>query len=93
MIAFEVYVNKLKVCTAGLGEFRWIDLLGIHDTNLDAIADEQVVMDPSVRLLSIDAADREHDLVLVRPAIRINSTHQRSDDGVELTCPGGSCAV
>src|SRR5437762_3587402 len=42
-------------------------------------------MHPSVRLLAIDAADREKELMLVRPPIGIHSTHQCANDGVQLT--------
>ena len=71
---------------------RWVRFLAVHDSDLDAIAYEEVIMHPSVGLFlhSIDATDRKRNLVLVRAAVGINAAHQCSNDGVQLANTGGA---
>jgi len=68
----------------------WVGFLGVHNPDLDAIANEQIIMNPSVRLVfhSVDSSNRKCDLVLVRATIRINATHQHRNDGIQVANTG-----
>jgi hypothetical protein len=94
MIAFEVYVNKVKVCTAGLGDFESIIGSLLCHVNQDGRPDER-------RLTFHVSAfgDKRvyqwvhYDLqVGNRVEIRIVNT-SKTDEPKELKCPGGACGT
>jgi hypothetical protein len=94
MIAFEVYVNKVKVCTAGLGQLDAIIATLMCRVNPDGRPDEHQVM------FSVSGVDGEkpyrwvHSDLLVGNRIEIRVVDaKKTDPPKEFGCPGGSCAV
>jgi hypothetical protein len=97
MIAFEVYVNKVKVCTAGLGELDGLIASLVCRIDQDGPPDEKkisfwvggvggAVDKKAYRWVSYDM------LVGNRVEIRIVDA-SKTDTPKEYTCPGGSCAI
>jgi hypothetical protein len=92
MIAFEVFVNKVKVCTAGIGELEAIVSYLACSVNQDGRPDE-----PKITFAVGGVRDKKsyqwvyyEMLVGNRVEIRIVDT-SKTDKPKELTCPGGSC--
>jgi len=94
MLAFEVYVNEVKVCTMGLGD---LDLM------MGAVACMVPVRaKPTARKLNLALSGMGHskpyhwmhrDLsVGDRVEFRIVDTSE-TDQPTILSCPGGSCAT
>jgi hypothetical protein len=96
MIAFEVYVNKVKVCTAGVGELNAIIASLMCRVNPDGRPDEHQI---TFSVGGVDTAKEKpyrwvyYDLLVGnRIEIRIVDT-KKTDPPKEYTCPGGSCGV
>jgi hypothetical protein len=96
MIAFEVYVNKVKVCTAGVGELNGIIATLMCRIDPDGRPDEHKI---TFSVSGVDTVKEKlyrwvhYDLsVGNRIEIRIVET-KKTDPSKELTCPGGSCGV
>ena len=96
MIAFEVYVNKVKVCTAGLGDLDAIIASLMCRVNPDGRPDEHQVF------FSVSGVNKEKDKAYrwvnydlqVGNRIEIRVIEGKSaDTPQEYGCPGGSCAV
>ena len=94
MIAFEVRVNKVRVCTAGMGELDGI-IAGLTSTiNRDGRPDE-----PQIAFHVSGAADKEafswvQQKLAVgdRVEIRVVDT-ARVDTPKKIECKGGACGV
>jgi hypothetical protein len=96
MIAFEVYVNKVKVCTAGVGELNGIIATLMCRINPDGRPDEHQIM---FSVGGVDSVKEKpyrwvhYDLLVGnRIEIRIVDT-KKTDPPQEYTCPEGSCGV
>ena len=94
MVAFEVYVNKVKVCTAGLGELESIVAFLACGVNQDGRPDER-----RIRFTVGGVGDKKvYEWVRYemqvgnRVEIRIVNT-SKTDEPKQLSCPGGSCAT
>ena len=94
MIAFEVYVNKVKVCTAGIAELEGVVASLVCRVDQDGRPDEK-----KITFMVGGVADKKpyqwvsYDMLVGnRVEIRIVET-SKTDPPKELTCPGGSCAV
>jgi hypothetical protein len=96
MIAFEVYVNKVKVCTAGLNDMDAVIGMLMCRVNPDGRPDEHQV------LLSVSGINKEkekayqwlHYDLLVGNRIEIRVVDAKKTDAPkEIGCQGGSCAV
>lgn len=93
MIAFEVYVNKVKVCTAGIGELDAIISGLMCSANLDERPDQ-----PKTTFHVSGMADKQafrwvHYELSVgdRVEIRVVDT-SKVDRPKKIECQGGSCA-
>ena len=94
MIAFEVRVNKVRLCTAGMGEFDAI-IAGLTSTlDKDRRPDE-----PKIAFHVSGVADKEAFSWLQktlgvgdRVEIRVLDT-ARVDAPKKVECKGGSCGV
>ena len=94
MKSFEVYVNKVKVCTAGIGELDGIISSLMCRVNPDGRPDEHQFF------FSVGGVDGEkpyrwvhYDLAVGdRIEIRIVDA-KKTDPPKEYSCPGGSCAA
>lgn len=94
MLAFKVYVNKAKVCTAGMGELESILASLVCRIDPDGRPDER-----RISFLVGGAADRkfykwvDYDM-LVGHQIEIRIVDaSKADPPKEQSCPGGACAV
>jgi hypothetical protein len=94
MIAFEVYVNNVKVCTAGIGELEGIAASLVCRVDQDGPPDEK-----KINFHVSGVGDKKvyqwvyyEMLVGNRIEIRIVDT-SKTEPPKELTCPGGSCKV
>jgi hypothetical protein len=94
MIAFEVFVNKVKVCTAGLGDLNAIISGLVCSVNQDGRPDE-----PKISFHVSGAADKQafnwvqyNCSVGDRVEIRIVETTE-VDQPKKIECQGGSCAT
>ncbi|HEX3988539.1 MAG TPA: hypothetical protein VHZ30_03850 [Verrucomicrobiae bacterium] len=92
MIAFEVYVNNAKVCTAGLGELDGIVSSLLCSANKDGRPDEHKVF-----FLVSGLADKKSFMwvkykltVGDRVEVRIVDT-EKVDPPKKIECKGGSC--
>jgi hypothetical protein len=94
MIAFEVYVNKVKVCTAGIGELEAVVASLVCRVDQDGRPDERKITFMVGGVAEKKPYQWVHYDMLVgnRVEIRIVDT-SKTDPPKELTCPGGSCAV
>jgi len=94
MIAFEVYVNKVKVCTAGLGELEGVVASLVCQINQDGRPEEKKITFWVGGLADKKTYGWVHYDMLVgnRVEIRIVDA-SKTDPPKEMTCPGGSCAV
>ena len=94
MVAFEVYVNKVKVCTAGIEEFDGII------AGLVAKPEQDDAPGPPKINFHVSASDGETAYNWVqyelqvgnRVEIRVVNT-SKTDKPKALRCPGGSCAT
>jgi hypothetical protein len=94
MIAFEVRVNKVRVCTAGMGELDGI-IAGLTST----INKDGRVNDPKIAFHVSGAADKEafrwvQQTLAVgdRVEIRVLDT-ARVDAPAKIECKEGACGV
>ncbi|MGV3755139.1 MAG: hypothetical protein ACO1QS_07130 [Verrucomicrobiota bacterium] len=94
MTAFEVYVNKTKVCTAGIGELDAIISGLVCSINKDGRPDER-----KISFHVSGAADKaafnwvQYNLsVGDRVEIRVVDT-EKVDTPKKIECKGGSCAA
>ena len=94
MVAFEVYVNKVKVCTAGMGELEGIFASLICSVNQDRRPDERKIHFSVSGLGDKKVYNwvRYEMQVGNRVEIRIVNT-SRTDEPTELGCSGGSCGT
>ena len=92
MIAFEVYVNEVKVCTAGIGELEGIAGSLVCSMGQDGRPDERKIRFTVGGFGDNKVYNWVHYDMLVgnRVEIRIVDT-SKTDKPKELTCPGGSC--
>ncbi len=94
MIAFQVYVNKLRVCTAGIGELDAIV------SGLVCRVDKDGPPSPPKTNFHVSGVSGKKSLLWVyydlrvgdRVEIRVVDT-DKTDTPKEMTCPGGSCAL
>jgi hypothetical protein len=94
MVAFEVYVNRVKVCTAGIEEFD-----GMMAFLLAKVQQDSPPGPPKVTFnVSASGAEAAYNWVQYelqvgnRVEIRIVNS-SKTDKPRAMTCPGGSCAT
>ncbi len=94
MIAFEVYVNKVKVCTAGLGDLDAIIASLMCRVNPDGPPDERQVF------FSVGGVDGKKPYRWVHYNLQVGNRVEirlveakKTDPPKEYSCPGGSCAT
>jgi len=94
MIAFEVYVNKVKVCTAGVEDFE-----AVFGTLGCAINQDGPANDPKMFFSVSGMADKKmfnwvHYNMNVGSKVEIRIVNASKVDKPKRTeCPGGSCAT
>lgn len=94
MIAFEVYVNKLKVCTAGLGELDAIISSLMCRFDPDGRPDEPQILFSVSGVGDNKAYQWVHYNLLVGNRVEIRVINaKKTDEPKQLTCPGGSCGA
>ena len=96
MIAFEVYVNRVKVCIAGLGDMDALIGMLMCRVNPDRRPDEcEVHFSVSgVNKVKEKAYQWVHCDLLVGNRIEIRVVDVKQTDAPkELGCDGGSCAA
>jgi len=96
MISFEVYVNKVKVCTAGLGELDAIIANLMCRLNPDGRPDEPQVF------FSVGGVSKEKEKAYRWVHYDLQIGHQieirvvdakKTDPPKDYGCPGGTCAA
>ena len=94
MIAFEVYVNKLKVCTAGSGDLETVMCSLMLMVNPDRPPDERRLTFSVSGIGDKKVYNWVHYNMLVgnRIEIRIVDT-EKVDEPKQLRCQGGECAT
>ena len=96
MLAFEVYVNKLKVCTASLDELEYVGAALTSMVNMDRRPDERR-LHFSVHGMNTKDKKTYHWVYYKmqkgdRVEIRIVDA-KKTDEPKEDKCSGGSCAA
>ena len=94
MIAFEVYVNKVKVCTAGVDEFEFLSAALHGFVNQDGRPDERKL------LFSVSGMKDKKMYGWVRYSMQKGDRIEvrivdakKLDEPTEMKCSGGSCAI
>jgi hypothetical protein len=94
MIAFEVYVNKVKVCTAGVEDYAAVFSSLASTINPDGPPDE-----PSLFFSVSGIADKRmfnwvQYQMCVGSEVKIKIVNTNNTDTPEpLPCPGGACDI
>ena len=94
MVALEIYVNKVKVCTAGIEEFDAII------AGLVCKVDQDAPPGPPKINFHVSAAGGKKAYNWVQYELQVNNRVEirvvntnKTDQPKELTCPGGACAT
>jgi hypothetical protein len=94
MIAFEVYVNSVKVCTAGLGDLDAIIASLLCRINPDGRPDEHQVFFSVGGVNSQKPYRWVHYNLIVGNRIEIRVVDAKKTDAPkEYSCSGGSCDI
>ena len=94
MLAFEVYVNKVKVCTAGLGDLQGLFASLSCTVNPDGRPDERNIYFSVNGIGDHKVYNWVRYKMQVRNRIEIRIVDaSKADTPKELGCPGGSCAT
>ncbi len=94
MIAFEVYVNKVKVCTAGLDELDYIFSNLACSLNKDRRPDDPTIIFSVSGVAGKEMFSWAHYSLAIghRVEIRIVDS-SKADKPKRIRCSGGSCAI
>jgi hypothetical protein len=94
MLAFEVYVNKVKVCTAGLDELEYVGAQIFSLIKMDGNPDERKLMFAvhGMKDKKMYSWVRYEMQKGNRVEIRIVDA-KKTDEPRETMCSGGSCAL
>ena len=94
MIAFEVRVNKVKVCTAGMGELDGI-IAGLTSTiNKDGRPDQSKIAFHISGVADKEAVNWVQESLGVGDRVEIRVIDiERVDAPKKVECKGGSCGV
>ena len=94
MIAFEVYVNKVKVCTAGLDELEYVGSSLNSFVNQDGRPDERKLHFSVHGMKDKKMYSWVHYQMQKGNRIEIRIVDaKKTDEPKETKCSGGSCAT
>ena len=94
MIAFEVYVNKVKVCTAGLDELEYVGGSLASFLNQDGRPDERKIYFSVSGMKDKKMYSWVHYHMQKGNRIEIRIVDaKKTDEPKETKCSGGSCAA
>ena len=94
MLAFEIYVNKVKVCTAGLDELDYVGALLSSIVNQDGRPDERKLKFSVHGMKDKKMYSWVHYQMQKGNRIEVRIVDaKKTDEPKETKCSGGSCAA
>ena len=92
MLAFEVYINKVKVCTAGLDELAYVGASPSSLVNMDGSPDERKLHFSVHGMKDKKMYSWVHYQIQKGNRIEIRIVDaKKTDEPKETKCSGGSC--
>jgi hypothetical protein len=94
MLAFEIYVNKVKVCTAGLDELEYVGAALSSFVNQDGRPDERKLNFSVHGMKDKKMYSWVHYQMQKGHRIEVRIVDaKKTDEPKETKCSGGSCAA